>query len=107
MPGNFKECSWCIMQASKVRIAKWCGWTLLLLSAPSTFLGLMTYSFAGFPFGGATQVEEGRARGLQIVCVSSVLMAIGIGLVIVGWRRNPNRDRQKAEQDPSTARQHD
>jgi len=70
-----------------MRIAKWFGLTLVLLSLAGVCLGLMTYSFAGFPFGGAAGVAEGHAAAMRTIWVSLLCLVIGMGLVIA-WRRS-------------------
>jgi hypothetical protein len=84
-----------------MRVAKWCGLTFLLLSFPGMCLGLMTYSFAGFPFGGASGVEEGRAGALRIIWISSSCFVIGAGVLVVRWQRNRNRKSQQAKSWPA------
>jgi hypothetical protein len=77
-----------------MRLAKWCGLTLLVLSLFGIGLGLMQYCFAGFPFGGATAVEEGRAGALRTILISAAIFAVGAVLFVLCRQPTSNRERR-------------
>lgn len=81
-----------------MRIAKRFGWVVVLLSLLATCFGLMTYTFAGFPFGGATAVAEGRTRASYIILVSFLFLLAGIG-VVVACRRSTSKRNVKEKDD--------
>ncbi len=78
-----------------MRIAKWCGLTVVLLSLLGMVLGLMAYSFAGFPFGGAAGVAETRAGAMRIIWAFFLAFVIGMGLVIGCRRLNSKHESRK------------
>jgi hypothetical protein len=56
---------------------------MMVVGVLGALLGLMAYSFAGFPFGGAAGVANARAGSTSIVAASVLLFTVGVGLRIV------------------------